>query len=121
MKITQKQAIAAYRAVRKLEYQDMPGREAMTLFKMRSALEPQFKFQDEQEHKFVETLNCEINDNGSIDFPDDETRGEFINKLNELAELEVEIEIEKTKFDVSNLKLSAMDIEALETIMDIVC
>ena len=121
MNITQKQAIDAYKAVRKLEYQDMPGECAVVLFKLRRALEPQYEFQDEQEHKFVNTLDCSISGNGEIVFKDDESRNKYLEKVKELGELEVEVNIKKQKFSIKDLKLSPNDIAALEPIFDIVC
>lgn len=122
MELTQKQAIDAYRVVRKLEKQDMNGKAARTLFLARKALEPQMEFQDEQEHKAVDLLNCGINlTTGTIDFPSEEAREAYIKKMDEIAEMEVEIDWKKCAFDISELRLAPDDIEPLEFIVNIVC
>ena len=121
MIITQKQAIEAYKAIRKIEKQDMPGGLAMLVFTTRKALEPQFQFQDEQEHKIVEQLGCRINDNGIIEFQNVEDQQKYLEKLNEIFELEVEVDLEKKIFPVRDIKMNVSDIEALEPIFNIVC
>lgn len=121
MKLTQKQAIEAYTVIRKLEKQEMSGTYAMVLFKARKELEPHFQFQDEQEHKLIKQLGCVLKDSGEIEFPNAEARQKYVEKVNEIAEVEVELDLEKKEFDITDLHLSAKDIEALEIIADIVC
>jgi len=121
MKMTQKQAIEAYKVIRKLEYQDMPGATAMMIFRTRKALEPQFEFQDGEERKALESLGAKINDIGIIDFPDGDAQQKYIDKMEEIGEIEVEVNLKKQTIDITDLKLNAKDIEALETIMEIVC
>lgn len=121
MKIKQKQAIDAYKVLVKLEQQDMPGKFAMHCFKMKKKLEPQFQFQDEQEHRLIKQLGCTLKDSGEIEFPDDAAKEKYIKKIGEIADVEVSLDIEKKEFDITDLHLSAKDIEALEIIADIVC
>ena len=120
MKITQKQAIEAYKTVRKLEHQDMPGDKAMVMFRMRKALEPQYQFQDEQERKALETLEANIRQDGGIEFKDIESKNLYIQKLDEIGALEVEIQWEKEELEIHGLTLNAIDIAALEPIVEIV-
>ena len=121
MKITQKQAIDAYKAVRKLEYQDMPGEKAMAMFRLRKALEPQYQFQDEQERKELESLGADISQTGDINFKDDESKQKYIEKIKEIEELEVDVDIAKETLDIHGMMISAKDIEALDPIVKIVC
>ena len=121
MKITQKQAMDAYKVVRKLEYQDMSGSDAKKLFDMRKLLEPQFQFQDEQEHKLIEQLGCKLSEIGEIAFPDVETQQKYLDKLNEIYALDINFANEKQSLDVSAMKLNPLDIAALEPIFNIVC
>lgn len=121
MELTQKQAMDAYRVVRKLEKQDMNGVCAKILFDARKALEPQFQFQDEQEGKQIDILGCDISDNGIIEFPDDEARNKYIEKMEEISKLVVDVDFEKKRFDIRDIKICPEDIEALESIVEIVC
>ena len=121
MKLTQKQAIEAYRSVRKLEEQDMPYRDARVLFEARKALEPQLQFQDEQERKLLDQLGCQISQNGAIMFSSEDAKAEYIRKITEIGEVEVEVDLEKKKFNPDALTMNARDIEALDLIFEIVC
>ena len=121
MKLTQKQAIDAYKVVRKLENQDMPGSAAMFFFMARKTLEKQFEFQNEQEQKELTKLGCSIDEKGIIKFPDDEAKLAYIQKMDEIAKIEVDVSLEKAQLDISGLRLSVKDIEALEYIAEIVC
>lgn len=121
MKLTQKQAIDAYRVVRKLENQDMPSEYAMALFHARKALEPQFQFQNEQEQNMLRTLGCQVGDIGEIQFPSDEAREKYIAKMEEIGDLEVDIKLKKETIGVKGLVLSAKDLESLDFIAKIVC
>ena len=121
MKIKQKQAIDAYREVRKLETQDMDGSQAIMLFALREALEPQFRFQDEQEHKYSMMLNCPIRPDGTISFPDAETRRKYLDKIDELSEIEVELNWELKRFNINGIRISMNGIEALRSVLEVVC
>lgn len=121
MELTQKQAMDAYRVVRKLEKQDMNGVCAKILFDARKALEPQFQFQDEQECKQIDALGCDVSETGAIGFPDDEARNKYIEKMEEISQLEVDVALEKKRFDIRDIKICPEDIEALESIVEIVC
>lgn len=121
MTITQGQAINAFRVLCKLENQDMDGQYALAVFKAKKALEPQCQFQDMEERKYVKSLGCSVSDDGQIEFKDDVSKAEYIKKVNELAKLEIDVDIDKKKLDISGLKLSAMDIAVLESIMEIAC
>lgn len=120
MKIKQQQAIEAYMAVRKLEYQDMPGEKAMVMFKLRKALEPQYQFQDEQERKIIESLGATIGADGFVAFKSDDDKAAYTNKLNEICNLEVDINIEQQTIDAKGMTLSVKDIEALEPVVKII-
>lgn len=121
MKLTQMQAIEAYTIVRKLESQEMDARYAKVLFDIKKALEPQFVFQNEQERKTVQLVNASIDEMGIITFPDAEAKQKYIDKMNEVAAVETDVAIEKKPFDISGLRMSAKDIEALDLVADIVC
>lgn len=121
MKLTQKQAIDAYKAVRKLEQQEMDGRCAKVLFDARKALEPHFQFQNEQETKEVELLGAEIGDNGLIVFSDIESQKKYLEKMNEIEQLEIDVGIEKKPFPVDGMKISPESLAALDLIVEIVC
>lgn len=122
MKITQKQAIDLYRVVRKLEYQDNDGVTALYLFELRKKLEPRFLFQDEQEKKSIGELECAIDENGTIAFPSVEAKEKYIEKMDELGNLEFELEIdEKRPFNISGYKMSANDIGIISEILPVVC
>lgn len=122
MKITQKQAIDLYRVVRKLECQDNDGATALYLFEVRKKLEPRFLFQDEQEKKAIGELECAIDENGIIAFPNTEAKEKYIEKLGELEKLEFELDIdEKRPFNISGYKMSANDIGVISEILPVVC
>lgn len=120
MEFTQKQAIEIYRVVRKLEYQDMDGMTANTLFNLREAFEPRFKFQDEQEKKLIDKLLCSVDNTGAITFPNVEAQKEYIGKISEIDRIKVDIAISKTKIDISGIKISPHDIGILREVAEIV-
>ena len=121
MKLTQKQAIDAYKAVRKLEYQDMPGEKAIVMFRLRKALEPQYQFQDEQERKALDAIGAEVNEFGGIEFKDPESKKEYVTKMKELEAIDVDVDLKEETLDIRGMTMSAKDIEALGTVIKIVC
>ena len=121
MKITQKQAIDAYRTIRKLSYQDTDGLTAMFLFDLREKLEPRFRFQDEQEQNCIKQLGCHIDASGVISFIDEESKQKYLDKMEEINKLEIDLDIIKKPLDISRLTLNCYDIENLKPIVDVIC
>lgn len=110
----------AYKIITRLSTELLPLPISWGIYKLRNEIEPQWKFQLEQEQAFADSLGATINENGLIIFKDDETREEYLKKFNELGDMEVDIKIEPLVIDASkiNVKISGNEIEALSGIIN---
>lgn len=98
MKTTQKRAVAAYRALQEIGRQPFPVRDALRLLQAKKRLEMAWEFQLQEENKLIESYQPEVRDGKLImSYGKDDAEGkaraqEFMDKMKELQELEVEIE-----------------------------
>jgi hypothetical protein len=117
MKITQGKIVNAYRTLLRLSEQQLPLPVAYALYKAKKALDPQWQFQLEQEQKMI--AECKgVVDNGSVTFPSDDARLEYVKKALELNEMETEIEVPEIVLpEDSGLSLSMNEIDALDGIV----
>lgn len=120
MKFTQKKLINAYRTLLRLSEQQLPLPMAYALYKVKKALEPQWQFQLEQEQKMVTECKGVVS-NGTVTFPDDDARLEYVRKATELSDMEVEVDIQETVLpENSELSLSMNEIDALDGFIKVV-
>ncbi len=110
----QSEVIRAYKALAKVGQQDLPIRLAYDLFKLKTALQPQYDFQVTEEKKA--SANATANPDGSITFGTPEEAAAFRQKLIELGDIDVDMKVKPVQIPLSipGLTLSMEDIEALD-------
>lgn len=110
----QSEVIRAYKALAKLGQQNLPIRLAYDLFKLKTALQPQYDFQVAEEQKA--SANATANPDGSISFGTPEEAAAFRQKLMELGDIDVELKVKPVQIPLSipGLTLSMDDVEALD-------
>lgn len=112
----QKELVEAYKVFDKLSNIPMKLITSYHIMKMKKLLENQYLFQIHEEQKYFTEYHGEFIDNGKfMRFPTSQDRIEFNNKINELNDLDIDIEIIPFDFSLSeDLELSAKDIEAID-------
>lgn len=131
----QSKIINAYKVLQQISAQPLPLPAAYKLHKLKTALQPQWDFQVNEEQKAISENGGTINPFGLLQFADDPPAGveadetndygkgreKFEAKLTELADLEVEVEYKPVKLDGkgNSLKLSINDLSALEGFVEI--
>ena len=106
--------IKAYKALTKLGQQDLPIKLAFDLFKIKTALQPHFDFQVDEEKKA--SASATANPDGSITFSSPEEADTFRKKLKELNDIDVELKVKPVQIPLSTpgLTLSMDDVDALD-------
>lgn len=114
IKTIQGKAIQAYKVIEKLSGGNMPLPVAYKFFKMRKALMPQYEFQIEEERKLLEKCGA-IHQDGSWMFESEQGKNEFIELLDKIGKIEVDVDMEKQSISLdTNIELSIEDMEALD-------
>ena len=112
----QNKIVEAYKIIKNMNGEKFPLPIAYKLYKLRKELEPQVDFQYEQEKNLVDEFGGVVQENGSINFGNPENARKFVEKYNELGEMETDIEIEPVVINMRdvNIELSPNDIEKLD-------
>lgn len=120
MNITQKQAVAAYKALEKLSDQPMGWKTSYWVMKLKKKLKLQNDFQNECERKLVEKYKPTILANGRMKLETAEKAREFDAEWAEIGNIELtDLKFQKIVIsEFENLKLSPSDIEALEEFVE---
>lgn len=111
----------AYTIVSKLAGFQLPPKKALALYKMTKVLNEAYSFIEAEEKKLLATHEYEIAEDGNLKFKDEETIKSFLEKRNELYNLESETEIVPvviTAEDLGEQTISLNDIVGLEGIVD---
>ena len=120
MKMKQRKVVLAYKALLRLSEQRLPLPVAYGLYKAKKALDSAWQFQLEQEEKMIAECKGLIDGSGSVTFPDDAARLEYVQKAMELNEMETEIEAPGVILSAdSGLNLTLNEIDALDGIVRI--
>ena len=106
--------IKAYRAINKLGQQDLPIRLAFDLFQIKQALQPHWNFQLDAEGKAI--TGGTVNIDGSASFDNQDAAAACQARLQELADIDVDLQIKPARIHLSTpgLTLSMDDIAALD-------
>ena len=110
--------IKAYKALSKLSQQELPIRLAYDLFKVKQALQPQWDFQLAEEGKII--AGAKTMPNGNLSFDTQEDAEKCQERLQELGEIDVDLDVPKVMFPLSmqGIKLSIEDIDALSAFVE---
>ena len=116
MKISQKKLIMVYNAIGELTSAKMPVKTALSLYRLKQALEPAYQAESSAERKLVEDYGAVIGEDKRVDFPNAESREGFIQSMIELNSVEIEVEIEKPVISTAAIDGNAtiQTIEALD-------
>lgn len=120
MKTTQNKAVNAYIALLKLYRMTLKGKTARDLYMLKSKLEPSWNFQRDEQEKYLQACNGTADENGTLKFNSIEDRDKFDEKVNEIAEVEVELDITPVQIKCDDVEISGADIEALIGFVDFV-
>lgn len=100
MKTTQKTAISAHNALVEIGKLPFPIRDALSLLKLKKALETAYEFQLQEEQKLVDEYHPTVNGNKltmPYDENDEEVKNrakEFFQKLADLNKMEIDVDID---------------------------
>jgi len=120
MKILLKDILENAEALSNLLKQNMPVQLAYRLSKLSKAINDELKHFEEQRNKLIIKYGKEIDGNYQIDPEDKEAVKNYINDLNKLAEVEIEIAYKPIKIDQlgSELKISPNDLAKLSVFFE---
>lgn len=106
--------VKAYRAINKLGQLSLPAKLAFDLFKIKQELQPQYDFQLAEEGKAI--AGGTVNADGSVSFDNQAAAAACQVKLQELADIDVDLKIKPARIPLSapGLTLSMDDIAALD-------
>lgn len=114
----QNNIVKAYNIINTLYTKSMNVKTSLAFYKVRQALQPQYDFQLEQERNIIKETHPTQKENGNLKFENDELQKEFMNKLSELSNLDVDLEFDKVFIDDDTLSLSIEEIEVLSPFIE---
>ena len=116
MKISQKKLIMVYNAIGELTSAKMPVKTALSLYRLKQALEPAYQAEASAERKLVGDYGAVVGEGGRVDFPNAESREGFIQSMVELNSVEIEVEIKKPVISTAAIdgNVTMQTIEALD-------
>lgn len=113
----QKQINKAYGSLKKLKEFSLPLTKAKAIYDIFKAIDVPFQFALEEEQKYLSDFGGTFGDNGTIEFKDKDSRDAFIQRDDELNEMEVDVDITPvtlTESDLGSQQISPSDIENLD-------
>lgn len=120
MKVLLKDILENAEALSNLLKQNMPVQLAYKLSKLSKAINDELKHFEEQRNNLIIKYGKETDGNYQIDPEDKEAVKNYINDLNKLAEVEIEIAYKPIKIDQlgSELKISPNDLAKLSVFFE---
>lgn len=115
--MTQFNVNKAYVVLAKISEFKLPVKKAYEIYKLAKTLEERYRFAVDEEKKYIEEFNGTINNDGTVSFENAEIYGAFQEKLSELNDMQVDIEITPvvlTEKDLGEQTISPSDIYNLE-------
>ena len=114
IKTTQQKVITAYTTLTALR-KKVRGKDALDLFRLKTALQTNIDFQADEERKLTEEYGGKVTDGGQIIIEDPEKRAAFQKAMGELGAMECEIAADKVKVSLDrNPDITLGEIEALD-------
>ena len=108
--------IQAYKATNRIkELVDIPNDVAFTFYKLRKKLQPQWDFQVERETAIQQKYEFSI-DGNNIVFKNPEDAKSCTKEMEELANMDIDLNIEKIPLQISDHPL--LSVEEMETLED---
>ena len=115
--MTQLNINKAYPALIKLGDYKLPVKKAYEIYKLIKIIDDKYKFAVEEEKKYIKQFNGKINADGSVSFENAESFGQFQERLAELNEMQLDINVSAVvlnEADLGNQTISPTDIFNLE-------
>lgn len=113
----QKEINRAYNSLSKLVEYNLPVKKARDVYKLMKMVEDAYQFAANEERKYLAEYKGVIKEDNTIAFETPTDCAAFQDKLTELNDADVEIEVETialTEQDIGEQKLTPMDIYNLE-------
>lgn len=113
---TQREAVAAYKALERIKSQQMSWKLSYWVTKLRQKLQAQVEFQQECEIKLVEKYGATVDENGRVQLKTKEEAKAFDNEWAEIGNIQLtDLKITPAVVtEAENLKISPEDMEALD-------
>ena len=117
----QERLIKAYLVLDKLSKVSFPLSISCKIFQMKELIEPQYKFQDQEEKKSFSDNNGYFNKDNKMSFPTIDDYRRFDERMKELRDLDVDIAITPITIPINdNILLSANDVQDLRGFVDFI-
>ncbi len=95
--------IRGYGALKRLSSESLPISDAYGIFTVCKQIEPQYMFEMEQEKKILSEVNGTVAENGDLHFDTPEQAKEFQERVSELQDMDVALEIKPITIKMSGL------------------
>ncbi len=115
--MTQFNVNRAYAALLRIADFKLPVKKAYELYKLTKAVEERYQFAVSEEKKYVDEFGGKINQDGTVSFEDTEKFGAFQDRVAELNEMTVDIEVTPivlTEKELGDQTISPAEIYNLE-------
>jgi hypothetical protein len=115
--MTQFHVNKAYAALTRLADLKLPVKKAYELYKLSKAIEEHYNFAVSQERKYIDEFSGKINPDGTVSFENTEKFSAFQDKLSNLNEMNVELDITPislTEKDLGDQTITPAEIYSLE-------
>lgn len=115
----QSKAVQAYKAIDKMAKGALPLPVSYSFFKLKKALQCHIEFQISKEQELFDQYQPVFNEDGIWTFKSEDDKNEFVKKINEIGELDVEIDSNIiTISQTSGITMSIEDMEALDAFVE---
>ena len=109
-----------YKGLKTLSGINMPIKTAWTVYATMKKLDPHIEFSMEQEKKLYEETGVQALDNGVLQFKDAESRDKFQQKMLEIVDRDVDVELDEISIPLADVDGAKITPEILSWLSPVV-
>ena len=112
--------VKAYTALKRLSGYNLPVRKSYEVFSLTKRLEEFYQFSASEEQKMIDKYGGEMKDGGIVTFPDTETASKYKEEATVLANMEVDLNINKIKLSFDDFGNQTIPPAVLNDLSDVI-
>lgn len=111
----QNKIIKAYNVLDKMSQMQFSLKTSYNIMKLKKQLQTQYDFQSAEQQKAFDAFNGKISENNQLYFQNVEDMQAFSDKLNELADLDIDIDIKSIEIALTEeISITPQELQSLE-------
>lgn len=115
MKVTHGRIANVYRAIMNISNNPLPVASSMAIYHMKNSIKEYVDFGTNYAVRTANEIGADVDENGHVNFKSAKMRGDFLKKMSELDNTEVDIDIKPVTVKIfPEMVISPNDIEILE-------